>query len=591
MGWFWLVAAAVAVVAFMAYGLAADPGGRTTSSRRHRTAARTGWSGVILLLVAVMTLPSTAASAAPPAPSTGDRGNPPTPTIGWAACVGEGDPAAQCATVQVPLDYDKPRGGTIGIALARVPAADQKNRIGTVFVNPGGPGISGVEMLRFGFGSYLGEQLNGRFDVVGFDPRGVAGSEPIQCFDNNDSAAELLAGQPVFPYQPGQYRPFFDQWRQYATGCLARDQRIVAHMSTADVARDLDLLRRAVGDRRLTFVGFSYGSYIGNTYANMFGRNIRAMVIDGVLDPRLWSSGRQIQSDRVASQQVLDQFLKLCDKAGPDCAFHTTETAMSRWNRLAKQLRTEPVDLGGFVYSYDFLIADMASVLYVPEIWGGPDGAAAYFDLIADAALGATPAAATGIADSRRAILERLGAHSPADREEEPYFFNGLDAYFGNTCADAQYPHDFRQWKAIDAYAAAGSRFGPYWWWTNAPCSAWPMNTDRYGGPWQTRTSAPVLVVGNRYDPATGYSGAKASATLLRGSRLLTYEGWGHTAFGRSDCVTGAVVGYLLDGSLPKPGTRCPANPNPFQTSTARTAAPAPLVGLPPAWQLAGALR
>lgn len=183
---------------------------------------------------------------------------------------------------------------------------------------------------------------------------------------------------------------------------------------------------------------------------------------------------------------MLDQFLKLCDKAGPDCAFHTAETATSRWNRLAKQLRAEPVDVG--------------------------DG-------------------------------------------------------------------------------AAGSRCGPSWWWFNAACSGWPLNTDRYGGPWQTRTSAPVLVVSNRYDPATGYTGAQASATQPRGSRLLTYEGWGHTAFGRSDCVTGSVVGYLLDGTLPKPGTRCPANPNPFQTSTARTAAPAPLVGLPPTWQLAGAFR
>ena len=595
MGWFGLVAAVVVASAFIRWGVSGHRSalGEPPARWRGRHPSRVVLSGLVFLLVAVGTASPAAASAAPATGFTGsDRGAPSVPTITWAACDGEGDPAVQCATAQVPLDYDKPKGETVPIALARVPAADQQHRIGTVFVNPGGPGGSGVGFVRDGFGSYLGELLNGKFDVVGFDPRGVGGSEPIQCFDSNDSAIEFLSSQPGFPYRPGQYRPFFDEWRHYASGCLARDQRIVAHMSTADVVRDLDLLRRAVGDRRLSYLGFSYGSYIGNTYANLFGKNIRAMVIDGVLDPRLWSSGRQISSDRIATQQVLDQFLRLCDQAGPDCAFHTAEGAVSRWNRLAKQLRAEPVDFGdGFIYSYDFLIGDMASVLYSPEVWGGPEGAAAFFDLVADAALGEAPLAATEIMQTRGAILERLGGLPATDRDQDPYAFNGLDAFYGNHCADAEYPSTYLQWRAVDVYAAAGSRFGPYWWWANTPCSAWPMNDDRYGGKWQTSTAAPVLVVGNRFDPATDYAGARASANLLRGSRLLSYAGWGHTAFGRSECVTGYVVDYLLDGSLPKRGTECPANPNPFQPSTARAAAPAPLVGLPSAWQLTGILR
>jgi hypothetical protein len=142
-------------------------------------------------------------------------------------------------------------------------------------------------------------------------------------------------------------------------------------------------------------------------------------------------------------------------------------------------------------------------------------------------------------------------------------------------------------WRAIDIYAAAGSRFGPLWWWSNAGCAAWPVNDDRYVGPWTARTSAPVLVVGNFFDGVTDHAGAVASARLLRNSRLLSYAGWGHTAYGRSACATEYIDDYLLTGALPRRGTVCPANPNPFLVSpTARAATAAPLVGLPPAWLL-----
>jgi pimeloyl-ACP methyl ester carboxylesterase len=429
--------------------------------------------------------------------------------IEWEAC-GSDFPGIDCATTEVPLDHDRPQGVTTEIALARVPAA--ANRIGTVFVNPGGPGGSGVSMVLGGFGEFLHANLEGRFDVVGFDPRGVGASDPLHCFDSEDDLLAFLVATPVFPYEEGQYRPFYDHWASLAGRCLTRGETIAEHMSTADVVRDLDLLRREVGDRGITYLGFSYGSYIGNTYASLFPQRIRALAIDGVLNPRLWSSGWQIHSDRVATQEEFAEFLRLCEEAGPQCAFADGERTSERWETLARSVERRPIDLGdGFLYTYDFLIGDATGAMYQPEVWGSPDGYAAFLDFLADAALGDQAAASRA-----RAVRSRVLAALTDGRAREADYPNGLDAYFGNQCADSEYPATFEQFRAIDRHARAGSRFGPYWWWFNNGCTDWPVADDRYAGPWTVRTSAPVLVVGNHFDGVTDYAGAQATSRSSR---------------------------------------------------------------------------
>lgn len=530
--------------------------------------------GTVLVAMVVLL----AALAAGPAVAGGGGGAPRVPAIDWQPC-SDDFPGLECATAQVPLDYDRPWGKTTELALARVPASDPEGRIGSLFVNPGGPGGSGVALVLGGFGEFLSANLGGRFDVVGFDPRGVGASDPLHCFDSEDDLNAFFDAVPLFPYQRGQYRPFYDQYSSLAGLCLGRGERIAEHMSTADVVRDLDLLRTAVGDRKLSYLGFSYGSYIGNTYANLFPRNVRALVIDGVLDPRLWSSGRQIESDRAATQEVFDEFLRLCKEAGPAaCAFWDGKRTAKRWETLARTIEDEPVDLGdGFIYTYDFLINDATVAMYSPEVWGGPDGYAAFLDFVADVTLGDQSAKAKARA-VRRHLVQALSPPQP-----EPDYDNGLDAYFGNQCADTEYPNTFREFLLIDRFARAGSRFGPYWWWFNAPCAEWPVAKDRYVGPWTARTSAPVLVVGNFHDPATDYAGAQASNRLLKNSRLLSYAGWGHVAYPRNVCTQEYVDAYLLAGSLPPVGTVCPANPNPFLDVPEEPLAESThLVGLPP---------
>lgn len=503
------------------------------------------------------------------------------PAVRWQPC-GIFRPGYECATVRVPLDYDRPAAGSIRLALNRIPATQPETRIGSVFVNPGGPGGSGVDLVFSRYGNYIHRRLEGRFDVIGFDPRGVGFSDPLHCFASRLDLFGFLFSQPVFPYLSWQYRPFYKAFAGLNRECHDDGERVVEHMSTADVARDLDRLRIAVGDPGLTYLGFSYGSYLGNTYANLFPDKIRAMAIDGVLDPRLWASGRQIDSSRVATQREFSEFLRLCDEAGPECAFWTPAGSAQRWAQLTTTLRRQPLFLPeGFAYTYDFLVADAASAMYAPEVWDGPNGAAALFDFLADAALDDRAGAAAEVGRLHRTLWKQL----TPPRGREASYPNGLDAYFGNRCADTRFPRTFSAWRSGSDYARSGSRFGPLWWWLDTGCARWPVNEDRYTGPWTAPTSAPVLVVGSHFDGITDFAGAQATAELLPNSRLLAYAGWGHTAYRRSACVTRFVSAYLLTLALPPEGQVCPANPNPFQPGSARQTRRAPLqVGLPPAW-------
>ena len=221
------------------------------------------------LAVAVILGLLAAGLAAAPTGGATAAGAPIVPTLRWTGC---GAPY-ECATARVPLDYDNPGGPTIPLALTRLPASDPPRRIGTLFVNPGGPGGSGVELLRGGDAQEIWTaEVRARFDVVGFDPRGVGESAPIQCFATDEAGADFFSGTPGFPYKPSHVDPFIATYARYGRICLRDNGPIMRHLSTANVARDLDLLRRAVGDDRLTFDGASYGSFIGNVYANLFPR-------------------------------------------------------------------------------------------------------------------------------------------------------------------------------------------------------------------------------------------------------------------------------------------------------------------------------
>jgi pimeloyl-ACP methyl ester carboxylesterase len=491
------------------------------------------------------------------------------PVVSWSAC----RDGFQCATVPAPLDYDRPAGVQIGISVIRLPAGDPARRIGSLLLNPGGPGGSGVDFAR-AIAKGLPLQLRARFDIVGFDPRGIHRSTALRCFDTYE---EAIASLPPFPYPetPAQERVQREADDRLAAACARHGGAILNHMSSADAARDMDLLRRAFGDQKLSYLGYSYGSLLGQNYANLFPSRFRALVIDAVVDPIAWATGRGDEAratpvgTRIGSAdgaaQTLGEFFRLCDAAGPDCAF--SGDASERFAALAARLRANPVTITDpvtgetFTFTYNDLIAVTLSALYAPPIW--PDLALFLADLEAQ-----VPPAVLG--ERLAAIRTKLGLSGVA-QEEYP---NDVEGSPGVTCSDTINPRSFQAWQsAADRNATRYGYFGRIWNWAWSACRAWPRTAgqDRHLGPWTTRTSSPVLVVGNYFDPATRYQGAVTAARLLPNSRLLSYAGWGHGAYfiAGNFCVDSAVTRYLLTGRVPPAGTVCRPEGSPFGPTSA----------------------
>jgi pimeloyl-ACP methyl ester carboxylesterase len=515
------------------------------------------------------------------------------PSIGWGPCVPD-LVGFECAKVRVPLDYDSPDGGRITLALTRIPATDQAHRIGSLFVNPGGPGGSGVTFVQRA-GKNLSAAVGGRFDIVGFDPRGIGASTPLSCFRTRE---QLLKTRSTwsFPSTPAEEVTNRRLERLFADACIKRGGPIIDHMSTADVARDLDGLRAAVGDQRLTYLGYSYGTQLGSVYANLFPDRIRAVVLDGVLDPIAWGTGAPRDkglpfSTRLRSDQGADatfgQFLTLCDKAATDTEPQTNcslgPNAKTRFEALAERLKTDPIVLpNGATLNYSLLVAGTLGGLTAAGSW----------PQVADFLASIEQRSPTRVLAAREVLASALGVQ-PAPTAGTPIPKQTIEGFPAVACIDSQNPPLYSAWvKAGAAADAAYPYFGRFWTWASSPCHAWPGHSDdRYLGPWDSQTANPVLVVGNYYDPSTRYQGAQAVAGLLPGSRLLSYAGWGHTAYlgARSSCVDTAVSAYLVAGTLPAQGTVCQPEINPFETILpgARRTTSAPATGLLPAMRQA----
>jgi pimeloyl-ACP methyl ester carboxylesterase len=483
-----------------------------------------------MLLPAVLVL-----GFAVPAAASAPR---PLPAPRWVAC----ENGLECATARVPFDYHHPHGRTITLALYRRPATEPAHRIGSLFVNPGGPGGSPLSLVKDAELLWTAG-VRARFDIVGFDPRGVAGSSPVRCFPSAQDEHNFLNELPAFPVTVEEQTRYLGKLAEFSASCDRTNAEMLRHMSTANVARDMDLLRQAVGDARLNYDGVSYGTYLGLTYANMFPDRVRALVLDGVIEPVAWATGRgdapiRPYSLRVGgaqgSTETLDQFFQLCDRAGAGCPF--AGAAAAKFAALSARLQLHPV--GGLTYAG--LIAQVRPLLYRPALW--PDLAT----FLQQAYLGADPtrAAVTAATD----------------------YDNTIDAQMAVACADTDNPRD--PWAWPRAAAAADRRypyFGSIWAYDSLACGSWPeRDVDRYTGPFNRHISTRTLVIGNRYDPATPYRNAQAVAAEVPGARLLTLDGWGHNSLTKSGCVNGYVERYLVDLSVPAPGIVCQPDHRPF---------------------------
>ncbi len=527
-----------------------------------------------LLLVIAILLTAFPALRAVPAVAA-----PPQPRANWNPCYRDYGFPFECTTVQVPLDYSNPNRATISIAMIRLPVSDPAQRIGSLFLNPGGPGGSGFDFALFA-GPYLySDEVRARFDIVGFDPRGIGRSTALRCFGTPRQWTGYYTPF-AFPTTPEEEAIWEAADRYLLDACEQRAGRIIDHMTTADVARDLDLLRQAVGDEQLTYAGYSYGSYLGITYANLFPGNVRALVVDGVLDPIAWSTGEPGQesmpfSTRLRSDagaiDTLSEFFRLCDE-GSDCAF--APDAASRFDALAARLRAEPLvvtmpDGATLILTYSDLIINALGAMYDSFSWSS----FAEFLFAIE-----TLAGPTEIGTRLQTFWKDLGFIT---KRGFPQYPNYVEGFPGVACSDSDNPDSYAAWSAVAAASEAEyGYFAPYWTWVSSICAAWPGSKDsRYAGPFDSSTANPVLVASTLHDPATRYDGALTVSGLLPNSRLLTVHGWGHATLFLSQCADQAVSNYLLDGTLPPEGTICYQDYVPFSSPPAAIVAPEATTG------------
>lgn len=497
------------------------------------------------VIVGALATASAGAAHQPAEEAESNRRRPPVPVLEWADC----DDGFQCATAEVPLDHRRPRRGTIELALIRRPAVDQANRIGSLFLNPGGPGGSGVEFVRTA--PAIAFQAIARFDWIGFDPRGVGASQPSVDCGSDDTPAPLH-----FP-RPHTVDPVVLEAdaRAYGQACSERNADVLPHLSTANVARDLDLLRAAVGDEQLTYIGISYGSVIGATYATLFPGRARAMVLDSPPDVEgYYNRPLEYRREQAAGfENALDRFFTACVAAGEGCGFGGTDPEAA-FDALVDRLDRDPLPSRDpshpFPLDGDEVRLAALSTMYSTFFW---------------------PAFASALAQAEGGDSSGMIAYRANDSGI------GGDVTGAVWSVDQDYPR-----RPVGLYLDAGRHayglFDHFWWLSGYPeltRALWPVE-DRAalrGEVDNPDDAAPILVVGITYDPATPFIGAERLTADLGNARLFTYQGDGHGALTSLDpCLLGPVLDYLTDGVVPPAGARCVDTSVPFPSPTARSA-------------------
>ncbi|HWF42305.1 MAG TPA: alpha/beta hydrolase [Acidothermaceae bacterium] len=456
-----------------------------------------------------------------------------TQHLAWKPCGG-----LYCASLTVPIDYAHPSAGVIQLAVSRELTTRQPN-LGEVVVNPGGPGASGIQFLQSAAG-FVRTQLGNEFDVVSFDPRGVGSSAPIRCL----SSAQLdqWVAFEADPQSPSSVAEQDQLAKGFAAGCKAKSGALLAHVSTVDTARDLDVLRAALDQPKLTYMGFSYGTFLGAIYAQLFPQNVRALVLDGAVDP----AASAVELDDVQGQGfevALKSWIASCVTSSKCPVGTSAATAEQHLDAWLATLRTAPIAAsGGRTLTLSLAVQGIAAALYTTQDWQP-------LTLSLTAAMKGNPAGLLTLSDQIDG------------RQSNGSYDNLIESNMAINCVDRP------SLGPISAYAAAaiagakddGPTFGEFIGWGNVACADWPVAAELAPGPIAPVGSPPIMVVGTLRDPATPYRWAQALAKEAKGP-LLTYDGDGHTAFLQSSCVDAVVKTFLVSLTDPAPGTTCKDN-------------------------------
>ncbi|MEU6353716.1 alpha/beta hydrolase [Streptomyces sp. NPDC047072] len=446
----------------------------------------------------------------------------------------------QCATLKAPLDWNKPEGDTIGLALIRAKASgSEKRRIGSLVFNFGGPGGSGVTTLP-AFGTDYAP-LRTRYDLVSFDPRGVGRSAPVECL--NDPQLDAYFQQDATPDTAAERAALVSHTKEFNTACEENSRKVLPHVRTTDAARDMDLMRQVLGDRKLYYFGISYGTELGGVYAHLFPKNVGRAVFDAVVDPTQDSEQGSL-GQAEGFQLALDNFAADCTSRTEDCPLgDTAQDVESRIAKLLADLDRKPVPGSGQrLLTQTAATNGIAQALYSKDFWEyltdglerAYDGDGSVLMLLSDAMNG---------------------------RSQNGEYSNLTAANVSINCADEKPRYTTAQVEQrLPEFRAASPLFGDYLAWGMLSCTGWAVAGAADHPDVSAPGSAPILVVGNTGDPATPYEGARKMVDAL-GTGVgveLTYKGQGHGAYDSGNkCVQTAVNGYLLNGKVPAAGTVC----------------------------------
>ena len=515
------------------------------------------WPGWIAATVALALLAAgcsgSVAGPASPAPAPTTLAGYYAQRLDWQPC----NDGFQCARLLVPFDYARPSGPRFSLPVIKLPAADPSRRVGALVINPGGPGGSGVQ-YALGARSEFPSALLARFDIVGFDPRGVAASEPALTCLTGPQLDKYLATDDM-PASAAQLAEVVAQSKLYAAGCARNSAALLPYVGTQNAARDMDILRAALGQPRLSFLGKSYGTYLGTWYAQLFPHRVRALVLDGAVDPDTPSLQDDI-TQAEGFQVALRSFAAWClttancplrggsggsgssGVAGQGGGARSVDAAVARLQSLIVRANSTPLanHLGdGQVADGAMLLNGVASALYSKSFW---------IDL------------KTGLAGAFAGdgtVLVQL-ANLLMERNPNGTYANLADADTSISCLDRPWPRSLAAWEAAASAASrAAPLFGAPLVWGNLSCAYWPVPS--YPLPRIRAAGAPpILVVGTLRDPATPYRWAQALAGDLSSGVLLGWNGDGHTAYGEgSACVDTIVNDYLIGLSVPRSGMVC----------------------------------
>jgi pimeloyl-ACP methyl ester carboxylesterase len=448
----------------------------------------------------------------------------------WTEC-GDG---FQCRTLQVPLDYSNSGGRQISLALIRMRASERSRRIGSVLLNPGGPGESGIQFLRDSIDGL--RHLNQRFDLVSWDPRGVGESTPFTCLDSPHLDAYLAIDSVLD--DPQEKAAYIQANKDFAAGCKSRSSDLMPFMDSESTARDMDRIREAVGDRTLTFLGFSYGTFIGQWYAHLFPTRIRALAFDGVVDPNA-TGGADPIGEVEGFQDNLDAFFADC-KSRSSCGYGRSGDSQQKLLAAMARLDASPLPVGDRQLTRSLAMFGVLGALYDQGSW--PD-----------------------LADALTALDGGDGRHllDLADYENErnpdgTYSNLANGAADATNCLDSEVPADIAAYDKLGPeLAKASPLFGPWAQYQGLMCAYWPVGPKNTQVRLFINNAPPILLVGGTNDPATPYADAVAVNKEIPGSVLLTRDGNGHTSYFDSSCAQADEDEYLINLILPAVGKVC----------------------------------